>query len=251
MDSSLVVDTINRIVSSLKVKQPGLREPRCRATRSSSRRSRCRPCLRRSWPSRSAGRPSSTFRSTSTTSASTTSCLEGGRRRDDMDVLLVAVKRDKINDYTSVITQAGKTPVLVDVDAFALQNAYEANYDVDPGEVVALVNIGACGDQHQRPARGAKTAFWRDISFGGNQFTDAIQSSSSSPSTRPRRSRGARNRAISRSRTSCPSCVPSRTTSRRSCRRRSTSSSRRRRRSGSTSSSFPEDPRGSSTSTRS
>ena len=50
-----------------------------------------------------------------------------------MDVLLVAAKKDKIADYTSVITQAGRTPVVVDVDAFALQNAYEANYGLEPG----------------------------------------------------------------------------------------------------------------------
>jgi len=62
--------------------------------------------------------------------------------RDTMDVLLVAVKKDRIADYTSAIVQAGKDPVLVDVDVFALQNAFEANYDVDP-ETIALVNIGA------------------------------------------------------------------------------------------------------------
>ena len=46
---------------------------------------------------------------------------------DTMDVLLVAVKKDRIADYTSVIVQAGKDPVLVDVDVFALQNAFEVN----------------------------------------------------------------------------------------------------------------------------
>jgi type IV pilus assembly protein PilM len=56
---------------------------------------------------------------------------------DTMDVLLVAVKKDRIADYTSVIVQAGKDPVLVDVDVFALQNAFEANYSVD-GETAAF-----------------------------------------------------------------------------------------------------------------
>ena len=60
-----------------------------------------------------------------------------------MDVLLVAAKKDKIADYTNVIAQAGKTPVVVDVDAFALQNAYEVNYGFEPGAVVALLNAGA------------------------------------------------------------------------------------------------------------
>jgi type IV pilus assembly protein PilM len=99
--------------------------------------------------------------------------LEGGAG-DTMDVLLVAVKKDKISDYTSVITQAGKTPLLVDVDAFALQNAFEANYPIEPGRVVALVNIGA-SVTNVNVLSGANTIFWRDISFGGNQYTDAIQ----------------------------------------------------------------------------
>ena len=93
---------------------------------------------------------------------------------ETMDVLLVAVKKDKISDYTSVISQAGKTPLLVDVDAFALQNAYEANYPVEPGRVVALVNIGA-SVTNVNILSGSNTIFWRDISFGGNQYTDAIQ----------------------------------------------------------------------------
>jgi len=46
-------------------------------------------------------------------------------------VLLVAAKKEKIADYTGVIAQAGRLPVVVDVDAFAMQNAFEANYDVD------------------------------------------------------------------------------------------------------------------------
>jgi len=94
--------------------------------------------------------------------------------RETMEVLLVAVKRDKVNDYVSVISQAGKTPVVVDVDAFAVQNAYEANYDIDPHEVVALVNMGAGVTTINILARGS-SVFWRDISIGGNQFTEALQ----------------------------------------------------------------------------
>ena len=59
-------------------------------------------------------------------------------------------------------------------DAFALQNAYEANYPVEPGRVVALVNIGA-SVTNVNILSGSNTIFWRDISFGGNQYTDAIQ----------------------------------------------------------------------------
>ena len=49
-----------------------------------------------------------------------------------MDVLLVAAKKEKIADYTGVIAQAGRQAVVVDVDAFALQNAYEVNYGIEP-----------------------------------------------------------------------------------------------------------------------
>ncbi len=93
---------------------------------------------------------------------------------DQMEVLLVAVKRDKVNDYVSVISQAGRVPALVDVDAFAVQNAYELNYDLDPMKVVALVNMGSSVTNINILARGT-SVFWRDISFGGNQFTEALQ----------------------------------------------------------------------------
>jgi type IV pilus assembly protein PilM len=91
-----------------------------------------------------------------------------------MDVLLVAVKRDKVNDYMSVISQAGRNPALVDVDAFAVQNCYEVNYDLDPLKVVALVNMGAAVTNINVVSRG-QSVFWRDISFGGNQFSEALQ----------------------------------------------------------------------------
>ena len=91
-----------------------------------------------------------------------------------MDVLLVAAKKDKIGDYTGVIAQAGKTPVVVDVDAFALQNAYEANYGFEPATVVALVNAGASAI-NINILNGAQSVFTRDVSLGGNAFTEALQ----------------------------------------------------------------------------
>jgi type IV pilus assembly protein PilM len=93
---------------------------------------------------------------------------------DNIEVILVAVKKEKINDYTSVISQTGKVAQIVDVDAFALQNCYEMNYDVDDGKVVALVNIGA-SVTNVNVLSGTNSLFWRDITFGGNQYTDAIQ----------------------------------------------------------------------------
>jgi type IV pilus assembly protein PilM len=99
--------------------------------------------------------------------------LEGGSG-GNMDVLLVAVKKDKISEYTSALTQAGRNPAIVDADVFALQNCYEANYGVEPGRVVALLNIGA-STMNINVVRGGSSVFQRDIAAGGNQYTDAIQ----------------------------------------------------------------------------
>ena len=74
--------------------------------------------------------------------------IEGGGG-GNMDVLLVAVKKDKISDYTSAISQAGKNPAVVDVDVFALQNCYEVNYGVDPGRRGGPPERGRLHHEHQ------------------------------------------------------------------------------------------------------
>ncbi len=98
----------------------------------------------------------------------------GGDGRGTMDVLLVAAKKEKIADYTGVISQAGRTPVVVDVDAFALQNAYEANYDMEPDRVTVLMNVGASAI-NINIVMGSVSLFTRDISIGGNAYTEAVQ----------------------------------------------------------------------------
>jgi type IV pilus assembly protein PilM len=100
--------------------------------------------------------------------------LEGEAAKGTMDVLLVAAKKDKINDYSGVIAQAGRQPAVIDVDAFAIQNAFEANYDIEPGVVTVLMNIGASAVNINIVA-GTSSVFTRDISTGGNAYTEAIQ----------------------------------------------------------------------------
>jgi len=95
---------------------------------------------------------------------------EGGT----MDVLLVAAKKEKIADYTGVISQAGRTPIIVDVDAFALQNAYEVNYGLEAEQVVVLLNAGASAI-NINIVTGDQSVFTRDISMGGNSYTEAVQ----------------------------------------------------------------------------
>ncbi len=91
-----------------------------------------------------------------------------------MDVLLVAAKKEKIADYTGVISQAGRVPVVVDVDAFALQNAYELNYGLEPESVIVLLNAGASAI-NINILSGDQSLFTRDISLGGNAYTEAVQ----------------------------------------------------------------------------
>ncbi len=103
--------------------------------------------------------------------------LEAGAEDADqetMAVLLVAAKKEKIADYTGVISQAGRVPVVVDVDAFALQNAYEVNYGIDMARVVVLVNAGASAI-NINIIEGGQSLFTRDISIGGNAYTEALQ----------------------------------------------------------------------------
>src|SRR6476659_1233389 len=94
--------------------------------------------------------------------------------RNNLEVLLVAAKKEKIADYTGVIAQAGRTAVVVDVDAFALQNAYEVNYGIDSGAVTVLLNAGASAT-NINILQGDQSVFTRDISVGGNAYTEALQ----------------------------------------------------------------------------
>ena len=94
--------------------------------------------------------------------------------RGTMAVLLVAAKKEKIADYTGVIAQAGRVPVVVDVDAFALQNAFEVNYGIDMARVTVLANAGASAI-NINIVEGGQSLFTRDISIGGNAYTEALQ----------------------------------------------------------------------------
>ncbi len=91
-----------------------------------------------------------------------------------MDVLLVACKKDMVTQLTQVIAQAGRTTSIVDVDSFALQNAYEINYVPRPDQTVVLLNIGA-SVTNINIVRGVSSIFTRDVSMGGNQYTDTLQ----------------------------------------------------------------------------
>jgi len=91
-----------------------------------------------------------------------------------MDVVLVAAKKDMINDYVSIIMEAGLNPVIIDIDSFALENMLAINYDIAKEETVAIVNVGA-SVANINIVKNNISAFTRDIFKGGNQITEEIQ----------------------------------------------------------------------------
>lgn len=101
--------------------------------------------------------------------------VSGDDRQDgQMEVVLAAAKKDVISEYSGVIVQGGREPAVVDVTAFALQNASELNYSVADEITTALINIGAA-TTNINIMSGDRSLFWRDLSIGGNYYTNAIQ----------------------------------------------------------------------------
>ena len=91
-----------------------------------------------------------------------------------MDVVLVAAKKDIINDYVSVIMESGLNPVIIDTDSFALENMLGINYEIGKEETIAIANVGA-SVTNINIIKNNTSAFTRDIFKGGNQITEEIQ----------------------------------------------------------------------------
>lgn len=99
-------------------------------------------------------------------------------RRDgegQMDVLLVAAKKEEISDLTNLAVEARLNPRVVDLDAFTVQNVFEVGYGAPaPHETVVLIHVGASLTTVNILSDGT-TAFTRDIANGGNAITEEIQ----------------------------------------------------------------------------
>ncbi len=91
-----------------------------------------------------------------------------------MAVLLVAAKKDKVNELTEIARGAGLIPKVLDVDAFAIENMYSINYEVKPEELTALVNVGA-SVMNINIVKGNVSVFTRDIAVGGHRYAEALQ----------------------------------------------------------------------------
>ena len=96
------------------------------------------------------------------------------KKSDLMDVMLVAAKKDIIEDYESLIHLAGLNPIVMDVDAFALQNVFETSSD-DTSGCYAIINVGA-EELGINAIKDGVSMFTRDSSYGGSQITEAIMS---------------------------------------------------------------------------
>jgi type IV pilus assembly protein PilM len=93
---------------------------------------------------------------------------------NQMSVFLVAAKKDMVNDYINLVNLAGLNPCIVDVEAFALQNTFEANYDIQDDNI-ALIDIGA-SKTSLNILKGSSSVFMRDVSLGCGQINQKIMS---------------------------------------------------------------------------
>lgn len=93
---------------------------------------------------------------------------------NQMDVVIVAAKKSVIEDWIYAIERSGRKVVMVDVDSFALETAYEQNYDFGEDDIVALLNIGA-SITNINIVKGGQSVFTRNFLLGGNTITEAIQ----------------------------------------------------------------------------
>lgn len=90
-----------------------------------------------------------------------------------IDIVLVAVKKEIINSYTEAIEEAGLSPVIMDVDYFAMENMYESNYASEGEEAVGLIHVGARYTSLNLLRNGLST-FTGDLPVGGESFTEAL-----------------------------------------------------------------------------
>ena len=97
-----------------------------------------------------------------------------GSGNQNLNILLVAAKKDKIANYSNAVNEAEKSTDAIEVDVFALQNAIEINYpDVFADKTIAIINLGASLTNIIIVDRGVPQLF-RDLPFGGAWFTENL-----------------------------------------------------------------------------
>ncbi|KAF0160273.1 MAG: type IV pilus assembly protein PilM [Syntrophaceae bacterium] len=91
-----------------------------------------------------------------------------------MDIMIVAAKKADVDGYLNAVTAAGLTVKIMDVDSFALETMYEANYAFEDNEIIVIVNIGA-NLTNINVIKGGMSIFTRDFTVAGNAITEGLQ----------------------------------------------------------------------------
>jgi len=93
---------------------------------------------------------------------------------NQMDIIIVAAKKDMVNSYLEAVTAAGLNVMIMDVAPFVLESVYEANYEFDKDEIVVIINIGA-STTGINVLKGGMSIFTRDFALAGNSITESLQ----------------------------------------------------------------------------
>jgi len=93
---------------------------------------------------------------------------------NQMDVIIVAAKKIDVSSYLDAVNDAGLAVMIMDVDSFALETMYEANYEFENNEIIVIVNIGA-SLTNINVIKGGMSIFTRDFTVAGNAITEGLQ----------------------------------------------------------------------------
>ncbi|QNM96464.1 pilus assembly protein PilM [Chitinimonas koreensis] len=97
---------------------------------------------------------------------------------DEVEVLIAASRKEKVEDRVAAVEAAGLKALVMDVESFATQAAYELIAkqlpDAGAGQTVAVIDIGAAL-MHINVLRDGQQIYSREQAFGGNQLTQDIQ----------------------------------------------------------------------------
>lgn len=99
---------------------------------------------------------------------------ENNYNPNQMDIVIVAAKKEIVSSYMEAVTAAGQNVEIIDVAPFVLETLYGANYEFDNEEIVVLINIGA-STTGINVIKGGVSVFTRDFALAGNSITESLQ----------------------------------------------------------------------------
>lgn len=99
---------------------------------------------------------------------------ENNYNPNQMDIVIVAAKKEIVNSFLEAATAAGQNVEIMDVAPFVLETLYEANYEFDNEEIVVIINIGA-STTGINVVKGGTSVFTRDFAIAGNAITESLK----------------------------------------------------------------------------